>query len=59
VNGTFIERVDSLILVNALTSTAGWFEWGSRKKNIKILKQQGVNQVSQHHELEIKVINIL
>jgi hypothetical protein len=24
------ERVDSLIIVNALTTAAGWFEWGNQ-----------------------------
>ncbi len=38
------ERVDSLALVNATCSTAGWIEWGYQKRNMGHLRQHGVTQ---------------
>ncbi len=41
----FPERVDSLILVNALCTAPGWIEWGYQKRNVSQLRQHGVSQV--------------
>jgi pimeloyl-ACP methyl ester carboxylesterase len=38
------ERVDSLMLVNTQTTTAGWVEWGWQKRNVSHLRSTGVTQ---------------
>jgi len=38
------ERVDSMMLVNACTTTAGWIEWGYQKRNVSHLRTSGVTQ---------------
>jgi len=38
------ERVDSLLLVNATSTKAGWIEWGYQKRNANHLKNHGITQ---------------
>ncbi|KAJ1363781.1 hypothetical protein KIN20_023716 [Parelaphostrongylus tenuis] len=36
-------RLDALILVSCVATTAGWIEWGYQKMNIRYLRNTGVN----------------
>lgn len=38
------ERVDSLMVVNALCTAPGWIEWGYQKRNVNHMRQHGVTQ---------------
>ena len=38
------ERVDSLVLVNTVSTAGGWIEWGYQKRNVSHLRQHGVTQ---------------
>jgi len=40
------ERVDSLMLINTLTTAPGWIEWGYQKRNINHLRQHGMTQAA-------------
>jgi hypothetical protein len=44
-NEQYPERVDSLMLINTLTTAPGWIEWGYQKRNINHLRQHGMTQV--------------
>ena len=45
------ERVDSLMLVNCVTSAPGWIEWGYQKRNVNHLRQHGVTQVRYYVDI--------
>ena len=38
------ERVDCLLVINAVWSAPGWIEWGYQKRNLSHLRRQGVTQ---------------
>jgi len=38
------ERVDSLMLINALCTAPGWIEWGYQKRNVNHMRQHGITQ---------------
>jgi hypothetical protein len=39
------ERVESLFLINTLSTAPGWIEWGYQKRNVNHMRQHGVTQV--------------
>jgi len=41
---TYPERVDSLMIVNATSTKAGWVEWGYQKRNVNHLRTHGITQ---------------
>lgn len=38
------ERVDSLMLINAVCTAPGWIEWGYQKRNIGQMRKHGITQ---------------
>jgi pimeloyl-ACP methyl ester carboxylesterase len=42
----YVERVDSLMLVNTLITSPGWIEWGYQKRNVSQMRQHGVTQAA-------------
>ncbi|KAL1117048.1 hypothetical protein AAG570_004376 [Ranatra chinensis] len=38
------DRVDALVLVNCVSTQAGWIEWGYQKLNARYLKSKGMTQ---------------
>lgn len=58
------EKVEALCLINCVSTTAGWIEWGYQKLNTRYLRYKGMTQgvldyLMWHHFGRVRSIHYL
>lgn len=59
---SIFSQVDMLCLVNCMSTTAGWIEWGYQKLNARTLRTKGMTQgaldyLMWHHFGGVSLLN--